>query len=409
MKKKIAVVGLNYYPEESSTGLYSTEMCDYLKDEFDVDMITGYPYYPEWEIYKNYKDKNGVLEEERNGVNIFRVKQYIPKKLNPINRLYHYYDFYKKTLEVTSKKKYDLVMVILPNIFLLNLAIKMKKSRNTEVIWAHVQDFEIDAGLETLKGLGKIKLLRKSLYWIEKKLFEKFDLVSSISDGMINKLEGKGVIKEKQYFFPNWSDISKLYPLDKSSYREELGIDNDEFIVMYSGNIGGKQDWDTVIESIKKLEDIKFVIGGDGNKRHYLEEKIKDLKNVILLPLQPKEKLNDFLNLGDIHLIPQKKDAKDSFMPSKLLGIMAVEKPVLVLANKESNLYNVIQNENIGYVLSENEYENLTDKIKDIYEDEERIEKGKRSRQYLKKNYIYENIMEKLTCKIKEKLNGGEN
>lgn len=400
MKKKIAVVGLNYYPEESSTGLYTTEMCDYLQKEFEVTVITGYPYYPEWKISNEYIPKNGILEEKRNNIKIYRVKQYVPKKVNPLNRLYHYYNFYKKALDVAQKNSFDMVQVILPNIFLLKLAIKMKKLNKTKIIWAHIQDFEIDAGLETLKGIGKIKILKEFLYYIERKLLEKFDIVSSISEGMIKKLYEKGVRQENSYFFPNWSDISKLYKLTESSYRDDLKLKKSDFVVMYSGNIGGKQDWETMIEAIEKLSNIKFIIAGDGNRKNYLFEKLKNKENTILLPLQPKEKLNEFLNLADIHIIPQKKEARDSFMPSKLLGIMAVEKPVLVLANKESNLYQVIKDENIGYILNENEYEKLSDTIDMISKDENRIVKGKKARNYLIKNYIYEDIMEKLIEKI---------
>ncbi|MGL5964688.1 MAG: WcaI family glycosyltransferase [Fusobacteriaceae bacterium] len=407
MKKKIAVIGLNYYPEESSTGLYTTEMCEYLKKEFSVEMITGYPYYPEWKISKEYSDKVGIIEEEKNGVKIKRVKQYVPLKVNPLNRLYHYYDFYKKALKVAEENEYDLVQVILPNIFLLNLAIKMKKKNKTKKIWAHVQDFEIDAGLETLKGFGKISILKKTLYFIEKKLFEKFDVVSSISEGMVNKLFEKGVEEENAYFFPNWSDITKLFPTEKVSYRKELNIKKDEFVIMYSGNIGGKQDWETVIDAVNKSEDIKFVIAGDGNKKDYVFEKLKNNKNVILLPLQQKERLNEFLNLGDLHIIPQKKDAKDSFMPSKLLGIMAVEKPTLILANRESNLYKVIKSEDIGYSLNEDEYSELPQILEKISKDIEKTNKGKRARDYLMKNYIYENIMEKLIIKINEVIKKG--
>lgn len=398
--KKIAVIGLNYYPEESGTGLYTTEMCDYLQKEFQVEMITGYPYYPEWKIGVNYSDRNGVIEEERNGVKIKRVKQYVPSKVNPLNRLYHYYDFYRKALKVAEESEYDLVQVILPNIFLLNLAIKLKKQKKTKKIWAHVQDFEIDAGLETLRGFGKISILKNTLYYIEKKLFQKFDIVSSISEGMVNKLYEKGVSEKNTYFFPNWSDITKLFSLSTTPYRKELRIKDNDFVAMYSGNIGGKQDWEIMIEAINKLENIKFVIAGDGNKKDYVFEKLKNNKNVILLPLQPKDRLNEFLNLADIHIIPQKKDAKDSFMPSKLLGIMAVEKPVLILANKESNLYKVIKSEDIGYVLNENEYENLTITLEIISKDETRLSKGKKARVYLMKNYIYEDIMKKLIVKI---------
>ena len=62
--EKIAVIGLNYYPEDSSTGLYTTEMVEHLSKEFEVEVVTGYPYYPEWEIWKQYKDKRGELIEE---------------------------------------------------------------------------------------------------------------------------------------------------------------------------------------------------------------------------------------------------------------------------------------------------------------------------------------------------------
>lgn len=406
MKKiRVAVVGLNYYPEESAIGLYTTEMCEYLKKDFKIEVFTGYPYYPEWEIQKEYREKDGVLEEEINGIKVYRVKQYTPKKVDPLRRLYHYYDFYKKILEIIDKKEYDMVKVILPNIFLLNLGIKLKKNKSCKIIWSHVQDFEIDAGLETLKGIGKIPFIKNTLHSIERKLFSQFDIVSSISDGMVNILEKKAVKEEKRYFLPNWADVSKLFKLDESNYRKELKIAEDDFVVMYSGNIGGKQDWDTVVEGIKKLQDrkeIKFIIAGDGNRKEALKKSLEGLKNVIMLPLQPKESLNEFLNLADLHIIPQKPDAKDSFMPSKLLGIMAVEKPVLILANEESNLYQVIKKEDIGYTLNEKEYNKFYTIVKEISLDKERLQKGKKARKYLMENYIYETVMDKLAEKIKK-------
>ncbi|MGL5056909.1 MAG: WcaI family glycosyltransferase [Fusobacteriaceae bacterium] len=407
-KKKILLVGLNYYPEESAIGLYSTEMCEYLAKEFQMEVITGYPYYPEWKIRDDYKEKNGVIYEEKNGVKISRVKQYTPKKVDAFRRLYHYWDFYKKAMKIAEDGEYDLVQVILPNIFLLKLAINLKKDNKSKMIWAHVQDFEIDAGLETLKWIGKIPLVKYPLHWIEKTLFSKFDIVSSISDGMVKILANKGVDFENRYFLPNWSDVSKLYKIEKSEYRKELKIKDEDFVVMYSGNIGGKQDWETTIQAIKKLqnhENIKFVIAGDGNRKEYVSKELLNLKNVILLPLQPKKRLNDFLNLGDLHFIPQKPDAKDSFMPSKLLGIMSVEKPVLILANKGSNLYEVIKKEKLGYVLSENEYEKFSDTVLAIEKNKVENEiMGSRARKYVLENYVYETVMRKLIEKIKKQL-----
>ena len=401
--KKICVVGLNYFPEISSTGLYTTEMCEYLSREFQVKVVTGYPYYPEWEIRTDYSQKKGILKETTKNVEIIRVKQYVPVKVNPLNRLIHYWDFYHKALSVCRKEDCDMIMVILPNIFLLNLAIKVKKKYPKLKIWAHVQDFEIDAGLEMIKGINKIKPLKSSLYHMEKKLFSKFDVVSTISDGMMMKFDKKGASKDKQFLLPNWADIDFLYPILKSPYRDELKISDEAFVVMYSGNIGNKEDWDILIDCIKKIsceKDIKFVIAGDGNKKEYVHNALKDCKNTILMPLQPKARLNDFLNLADLHVLPQKKNEINSFMPSKVLGIKATGRPLLCMANKNSSVYHEIYDNDLGYVLDENNYDRLSDKIKEIRHCKLKNEKAKKARKYVIEHYQYENIMKKLKSKI---------
>ena len=405
--KKICVIGLNYFPEISSTGLYTTEMCEYLSKHFEVKVITGYPYYPEWKIQEAYSQKNGILEETVSNVKITRVKQYVPSKVNPVNRLFHYWDFYRKALSVCHKEKFDMVMVILPNIFLLNLAIKLKKRSPQLKIWVHVQDFEIDAGLEMMKNLGKIKTVKNSLHFIEKKLFSKFDVVSTISEGMIMKFDTRGASKEKQFLLPNWADVDFLYPIPKSPYRKELGIKDNEFVVMYSGNIGKKEDWDILIETIKKIpseQDIKFVIAGDGNKKEYVHNALKNLKNTILLPLQPKSRLNEFLNLADLHILPQKKNEVDSFMPSKVMGIKATGRPLLCLANQNSSVYLEIYNNDLGYVLDENNYDRCLEKIIEIRSCNLREEKGKKARKHVIENYKYENVMKNLEKKIRNLL-----
>ena len=184
-----------------------------------------------------------------------------------------------------------------------------------------------------------------------------------------------------------------------------MGIKDSEFIIMYSGNIGKKEEWDVVISCAEKLVDnqnLKFVIAGDGNKRDYVFGKLKKLPNVLTMPPQPKEMLNEFLNLADIHIIPQKRLEKNSFMPSKLLGITAVGKPVLCLANRESSVYKVVLENDIGYVLNEEEYDKFNEKILEIVRDKTlMLEKGRRAREYVVENYEYKNIMGKLVNKIK--------
>ena len=66
MNKSITIIGINFYPEDSSTGLYTTQMAEYLASKgYEVSIVTGFPYYPEWEIREEYVDKPKRIIEKK--------------------------------------------------------------------------------------------------------------------------------------------------------------------------------------------------------------------------------------------------------------------------------------------------------------------------------------------------------
>ena len=62
------------------------------------------------------------------------------------------------------------------------------------------------------------------------------------------------------------------------------------------------------------------------------------MENVMHLPLQPEGRMNDWLNLADVHLLPQKANAADLVLPSKLLGILASGRPLVASTPADSEL-----------------------------------------------------------------------
>jgi colanic acid biosynthesis glycosyl transferase WcaI len=62
------------------------------------------------------------------------------------------------------------------------------------------------------------------------------------------------------------------------------------------------------------------------------------LPNIKFIPLQPLERLNDLLNMADVHLLPQRSDAEDLVMPSKLSNMMASGKPVITTAKNGTQI-----------------------------------------------------------------------
>ena len=93
-RKNITFIGLNYAPEDTAIGLYSTQWVNFLKDSgFNVSVITAFPYYPQWKIDASYKDKPTFLREEIEGVDVFRYKQYVPSNPTFFKRIIHLSDF----------------------------------------------------------------------------------------------------------------------------------------------------------------------------------------------------------------------------------------------------------------------------------------------------------------------------
>ena len=79
-KTEITFIGLNFAPEDSAIGLYSSEWVNQLEsDGHNVTVVTGFPYYPQWSVFKQYKNKPRFLQEYIGGTKILRYRQYVPK------------------------------------------------------------------------------------------------------------------------------------------------------------------------------------------------------------------------------------------------------------------------------------------------------------------------------------------
>jgi colanic acid biosynthesis glycosyl transferase WcaI len=212
-----------------------------------------------------------------------------------------------------------------------------------------MQDFEVDAAFQ-LADFSSNQLNR----WVrslERFILLHFNRISSISARMIERLSAKGVDPARAVLFPNWVDTSVIYPMLASSpLRQELGIPAEATVVLYSGNMGKKQGLELLVDASRRLierTDIRFVFCGDGSYRQTFVQMTTKSENVIILPLQPTERLNDLLNLADIHVLPQVSGAADLVMPSKLTGMMASGRAIVATALPGTQLFGVLEGRGI--------------------------------------------------------------
>jgi colanic acid biosynthesis glycosyl transferase WcaI len=340
---KILIQSINYPPEFIGIGKYTGELAEWLAAQgHDVTVITAPPYYPQWQVEKNY---SALLyaQEKLNEVKLIRCPLWVPSKPSGLKRILHLLSFAISSTPVVFWKiirlRPDVVIVINPYLFIapwVQLISILSQSKT----WLHIQDYEVDAAFEL--GFFKLSFLRRFATWFESRLLGSFTRVSTISDRMRDRLKTKGINSEEAYLFPNWIDTHTIFPIESNSeFRTKFGLSNEHFVALYSGNLSVKQGLDLIIEAAKQLKDNKrivFVLCGDGAMRNNLIKQAKDLDNVKFIPLQPYTKLNELLNMSDIHLLPQRKDAADLVMPSKLSGMLASGKPVLATANLDTQV-----------------------------------------------------------------------
>lgn len=397
---KITIVGLNFFPEDTAIGLYTTQLAEYLiKKGFEVQVITGFPYYPKWKIADDYRDKPKNYVEYHNGIKIIRYRPYIPENPTFLKRILLLLDFTYGTFKNSFKiKKTDLVLTIVPfttSIFVGNKIAKRNKAKH----WVHIQDFEFDAAHET-KLTSKAGFLFKILYKIEKTLLQKADVISTISYAMLSKLQKKVGNDKKTYLIPNWVDVNFINP-EKAKPHKYLS--SDKFKILYAGNIGQKQDWLLLKKIAEQLnpKEVEIVIVGDGAAKKEVEKKLGQLSHVHFYPPVPFDELNDLLCSADVHILCQKNEVVDTVMPSKILGMMASQKPSVIAGNEKSEVAKIIKKSKGGYYFENTETDQMLEAIRKLKTDSKlRKVTGQNARQYVQKNFDIQKILENFVQKI---------
>lgn len=382
---KILVYGINFAPELTGIGKYSAEMAAWLAAAgHEVRVVTAPPYYPKWAVWPGYH-AGRFTSEKWQGVTVFRAPVWVPRKPTGLTRVLHLASFALSSIPALLAQwrwRPDVVWLAEPPLFCAPAAIAFARLVSAKA-WLHIQDYEVDAAFDL--GLLKGRWARRLVMSGERWLMRRFDRVSTISERMLQRASDKGVDPSRLVSLPNWVDVSAIRPLtDASPYRKELGIPDEAIVALYSGNMGGKQGLEVLSEAailLKAVSGIVFVLCGNGSGRAELMQRCNGLPNVRFIELQPLERLGDLLGLADIHLLPQRADAADLVMPSKLTGMLSSGRAVIATAHAETELGKVVMQ--CGALVPPNDAKALADCIEWLAAHPElRREMGLKARHY---------------------------
>jgi len=203
---KIAVLGINYWPDETGIAPFTTGKCEYLAScGHQVTAFTALPYYPEWRVPPSYR-RHVFVRENRGGVTIIRSWLYVPRRLTSIKRIIHEASFvsftFLRSMASTVRSRPDLVIVITPPLALGLAAFLLSRTLKVPYV-QHVPDLQPDAAVDL--GMLSPTGFTRVLYGIERLSYRHAAVISTLTAAMREKIVGKGIAPSKVVLSPDWA------------------------------------------------------------------------------------------------------------------------------------------------------------------------------------------------------------
>jgi colanic acid biosynthesis glycosyl transferase WcaI len=349
---RVLVWGINYAPEVTGIAPCNVALCEHLRGAgHDAEMLTSFAYYPDWkkapaDAGRLYRDD--VIE----GVPVHRCWHYVPARVSALKRILHEGTFVLTSLlRALALQRPDVIVIVSPPLLLGAAGWLLGLLRRAPFVF-HVQDLQPDAAV----GLGMLKpsAFTRLLYRLEAFAYARAARVSGISRGMLRAFADKGVPAVKCIYFPNGLRLPEAaQSVPTGAWRARHGFGVDDFLAVYSGNLGMKQGLEVLAETARLLTDkrVRIVVCGQGAARARLEEAIaqEHLPNLTLLPLQDPDAYREMMGDTDVCLITQQAGTGQYFFPSKVLMALAFARPVLAVADPTSELAVALDEGHFGW------------------------------------------------------------
>ena len=392
MRKKLLMYTNYFYPEVATTGQILTELAEGLSETFEITVICEIPSYAQ-AIDEKYKIKRFYFEEYK-GIKVIRVRVPEVNKQSKVSRVKYILSYFFNCIGATCKVgKFDLVFTVTQPPILGGLLGIIGKMVTRGKLMYQIMDFNPEQTIAV--NYAGNKIIIGAMMWFDKLSCRCSDVVVTLGRDMQETLYKRFNNKKipANVVINNWIDETKIYPLEfsnerVSAFRKQYGLEG-KFVIMTSGNIGLYYDFENLLKIMAKFKDEKevvFLFVGDGLVKPKLQEYVKEhrLQNVIFAPFQKKEDLNYSLNAADVHIVTNALGVKGVSVPSKIYGILAVNKPIWGILEKGSEAWRIIEDSNCGILAEAANYEQIENTLKQVIAEKDKfIKEHSTGRSYL--------------------------
>ncbi len=183
------------------------------------------------------------------------------------------------------------------------------------------------------------------------------EFVVTIGEAMAETIRTElyGLRNDHVRVIPNAVDTRLLIPRTRAAnpWARRLGLTDDDFVTVYSGNIGASHAFDAVLGAAEILRDddrFKFLVIGQGLGRPDIERFVteKALENVTLMDPVDWDDVPFTLALADVSVVGQAPGTEHLAVPSKVYSSLSVGSAVLALTRDNSDLARLLNEHRVG-------------------------------------------------------------
>lgn len=395
MPNRVWFISEQYHPQETATGYLLTALAEGLAHHLPVNVVCTRP-------GRTLVGMRVSAREKRNNVAIQRC---MATTLNKDLLLYRLINLATASCSIFLRsmrqfRKGDCVVVVTnpPSLpFLTAIACWLVKARCVLLIHDVYPEVLVATGL-----LEQNAMVARFLWWLNKRLYRSARGIVVLGRDMQKLVSGR-IDREdhRVVIIPNWAELEEVVPRDRreNDLLRELGL-IDRFVVQYAGNMGRPNDVESLIESAKRLrhaQDIHFLFIGSGAKRGWLERAVVEngLPNVTILPSRSRADQSNFLNACDMAVISLIRGMSGVSVPSRTYNSLAAGKPIIAVAECDSELALLTQEEQVGWVVPPHDPDAIVAAILDAKQDPARLHAmGARARLVAEKKYSLSTAVE---------------
>jgi colanic acid biosynthesis glycosyl transferase WcaI len=410
---KILYVSQYFPPEMGAPAARAAELAQHWAEAgHDVSVLTGFPNHPTGVVPEEWRPRLHRLtyHEKVGNVDVFRTWLWPLPNRKAHERMRNYASFcISAALRGLTIPRSDVVIATSPQLLVALAGWWLAFARNLPFV------FEVrDLWPESLTAVGvgsEDSLLHHTLARIAGFLYERSDRIVVVTPAFREYLiEHWHVPAEKIAVVENGVETAMFAPSPEASseaLRRELGAQG-KFLVCYVGTMGMAHGLETLLDAAAQLQQeapaVLFLLVGEGAEKARIKAlaQARNLKNILFLDQQPREKISAFISASDACLVLLKKtDVFKTVIPTKMLEFMSCARPVILGVDGQARA--IVEDAGAGLVIEPENSAALCHAIHQLAANRELgADLGRKGREYILQHFPRASTAEKYIQVLRE-------